>query len=399
MSNDIQNQNSPIAVRNSRIYDFIHGAWITRKLDLLRRALIFFLALPVFALVVGSTFVPSANAIGETLYESAGGTRGSGTGWNFTTGFGSYGVGMMYKALTNQYACSLDLALTTPAAYSTSTTYLAWGTIYENTQTVNPLSNYTRGEEIGTITAKTYAELQNATDTLEFNSCLYFEANKTYMFEMDSTGSTGSDSVSQSWATTDITNTNSYWWFNQISGGWTAYGNRAVFKLNGYPSSLEVVGIFTDTFPTSTFTGFLNQSSTRVYTDCGTEAAASTTLEKFGCNLSVWGEKFIDYLFVPDADSYGAQLLDSGVERITSIFPFNIFFDFTSVLSSQIAGYSATDNSITFTLPSPTAFSYTVNSSTLDFAVGSSTRAYIRTTQEYLLWLVLLWGIYRIAHH
>jgi len=391
--NDTKIEKSANSIRNDRIYFKFFRNNVINKLHVLYRAFIFFIALPTLVFALGIEIMPTAlAATGNTLFNSSGAAT---TLYGFDNGT-QYYLGYMYQPATNQYVCSITTNLRktgSPTGYLTA--YL-----YENEATVNPLSNYTEGELLGTNVSSTTVNIATmsafATDiTFEFDSCAGLLTGETYFFKfLTSVQGTAGNRIDATGYTADSTDSNTYLWYN--TGSWSAYGDRAKFTVKGYQSSLQVTGSFTDIASTSLhidIAGLNLGSSTRSYANCGDDSVASTTLAKWGCYISTGIEKGIDYLFIPTNDSWGVIAVNNALEMYENIFPLSVIFTGIDTINSIAEGYEQGTESISYTAPEPWDYTLTITSSTIPNTIGSTSWNFIQTSISIMLWVGLFTAI------
>lgn len=365
-----------------------------KSYPLVSRLFMFFskyLLLPALVIVssVGVLYksVPKAYAQSGELQFSVVGSNDGFTLWG-GTGANTSDVVFNYRPENNQYVCSVSLWL----RKSNSPT----DNIY--------VSLYTKGDS--SLTTASFGALLNTSDeisgaslttsdtyqTFTFDNCQLLTGSAYYSFLVARDGTYG-DTNKYGMAYTTGTPSATVIRTLVNASGWVLQTNTRLFDLYGI-ASLEIVDIpATSTLLTGLYTGLSSNLQ-----DCSAYNGglfSSSTLQALGCFANNTAITLIDVFFIPSPSSTGVGVFRNSLTAFTTVFPFNIFFNFASIVNDSADGYEVEDNTISWTVPmSIGSKTFSFNSSTLTSAgVSTSTWATVREWESNLIWLFAAFGI------
>lgn len=182
--------------------------------------------------------------------------------------------------------------------------------------------------------------------------------------------------------------------FISVCGGWILNSSGSCGAGTEYTSNINIYG-----FTSLDNTLFLNSisfsgvaSSTRSCSSGG-GFFSSSTISDLGCYLGQALENTAVFLFYPASSSVGVTTFNESLESFNDVFPFNIFFGFSSLVDNLSGDYVVTDNTITWNIPAPLSKTLTISSTTIDTYIGDGNYELIRSYEENGIWIILILGI------
>lgn len=181
--------------------------------------------------------------------------------------------------------------------------------------------------------------------------------------------------------------------------GWSAGASLTtlIIETGGYTSGGDLFG--TSIFPSSTL-NFSTVSSTTETCSSGGDFFSSSTIASLGCHMKIALQGVGIFMFRPSTST--TIFFNDSLSSFTDVFPFNIFFNFTGILGVISDDYTLTDNTISLVLPSSTAGTITISSSTLNTFLGASNWTLLRQYEGYAIWILTMLGILAtvgVFHH
>lgn len=332
------------------------------------------LSVLVSTLIIALLFKPipskAITTTGDLLYSNTPNVTSSFWGDNDNCTLNVCGRAFAYTPTQKQYICG----------FATEISYDTTGT---DTNAQLTLGVYPTSPEVGTViqsTSTTFGVLARsgtpANFYFRFPQCFTANTGSTYYFTLTT------NTTSDRYLLSRINNGTSGW---IKMGGWSNTASQLLdAEIYGYNYADTI------TYATSTAInvgGYSNTCSGQMFdTYGGIPWFASSTLTYVGCTM-----------FNPASSTFGGQAaFNRSLSAFQGVFPFNIFFDFQTIVKNNTSGYNATNQTISVSFPSPTPGTFSFSSTTLNTYIGSSTNSYIRTTESYMIWLFLLFGIFGI---
>lgn len=338
-----------------------------------------YLTLPTLVIIssVGLVYktIPTAYADSPvTIYETNV-TTGLGGIFGLPSGYGgSEYIGETWLSPNTNYICSITLSL---AKHGTPSDGI-YINLYDNS------GNGLGTRSPGTLLASTTTVLGSSMTTsavsynFTFSNCQYLTGGQVYYLDIERSGSLNATNYYQRGGGAGHPDTSTMQSWAEGFGSWIENGSEDYFKILGYYSlntSSVDSNVWNQSMSTSTVTSL----------KCNPIGFNSSTLQDIGCAM-----------FYVDASSTGVIAINSAFSSYLTIFPFNIFFNYNSILSTLTTNYTVSDNTITWTFHSPinnATDTISFSSSTLNTYLGSGTWGTIRTWEDNALWILLILGI------
>lgn len=339
-----------------------------------------------FGLYFAFLYVPISNAYGEVQF-----TADPNVGYvSFGgTGASTADVDLQYIPSASHTLCSVGLYLG-KHANATDGIYLA---LYQNTGTTitshsaDVLITTTPDEEV--LSGSDLPTGSVSLKEIPFENCYTLAGGTMYTIRI---GRTGTYDSAKPFYVGRVTGTPSSSQYRSYSdaGGWTINTDSKTFYAYGYetyttnfnyiPSSSTIANIVSSTLPLISYDDCTDQES---------EGYSSSTWGKLQCYTKNAIGTMINWLFVPStAENSAFAFFRDELEGVTEVFPFNIFFDFVSVVETSAGNAESGSGTIQIDFPSSTPLSLTISSSTVATYLGDGYTTY-RSIASSAIWAFL----------
>lgn len=141
----------------------------------------------------------------------------------------------------------------------------------------------------------------------------------------------------------------------------------------------------------STTVGSIYASASSTMQDCSIYSGgffSSSTLAGLGCQFTNALQSAAIWLFVPQPDDAGMETLNSAIQSFQDVFPFNIFYNFASVVNNNSSGYTAGSDTISINWGQSIPGIISITSSTVKQYLGTTSYNTIREVESYGIWLL-----------